>query len=419
MREKQAGEDRNASSGDGENDHEVRGEPTRATTEQTKIAGGDDAGADIMREEQKFLDDDDPRQGGIDRLKGNKNEDKVSDLTTTNTVASPSGKNARRKEKRKMLAMKDGTALASHSTTTVDDKKSRDSDKLKISPSPARATVAFDIESSPRSLKRSKVDDEDMQQNDAESRQKLTVERAKDVAKQASVAQLDDANQPNQGAISIDSEKAPLVERDPHRKKGYIIHASSENIARDLAMAVAEAQKDAFAVKKRVPCRGRGIPDHNPTTAYIIIPEGIKHGDKLLCSHPECRESKKFRYCKHCKAPVTDSSFRWKHRHGEESENKRDDADETRTGSDLKRGGDEVVGKGEKEQEIKVTKPRITKSTTSKDLPTDTAQAGRGPSAFTLYVEEVRPMFEKTHPNLTPAELVRKLRVHLIILRRD
>ncbi len=352
-------------------------------------------------------------------LKEDETKDSLIATTAAKTVVSHAGKNSRKKEMRKMHAVKDRIALTSNNTTTVDNNNSLASDQLKISPSPARATVAFDIENSPRSLKRRKVDDEDMQQNDAESRKKSTVERVKDAAKQAPVAHLDDSNQPNQGATFIDSENAPLVmEREPPRKKANI-HTTSEKIARDLAMAVAEAQKDAFAAEKRVPCRARRIPDHNPTTAYIIIPEGIKHGDKLLCSHPDCRDSRKFRYCEHCKGPVIDANFRGKHSHGEEpkrssNENKRDDADETRTGGDHKRGGDDLVGKAKKEEEMKnVTKPRITKFTTSKDPPTDTAQAGRGPSAFTLYVEEVRPMFRKTHPNLTPAELVRKLQYTL------
>ena len=33
-----------------------------------------------------------------------------------------------------------------------------------------------------------------------------------------------------------------------------------------------------------VPCRARGMPvDHNFKTAYFVIPDGIEHGDELMC----------------------------------------------------------------------------------------------------------------------------------------
>lgn len=67
-----------------------------------------------------------------------------------------------------------------------------------------------------------------------------------------------------------------------------------------------------------VPCRARGMPvDHNFKTAYFIIPEGIEHGDELMCSYPACRQAGvKFRYCLHCKVPVAKRNFRNRHRHG-------------------------------------------------------------------------------------------------------
>ena len=67
-----------------------------------------------------------------------------------------------------------------------------------------------------------------------------------------------------------------------------------------------------------VPCRARGMPvDHNFKTAYFVVPDGIEHGDELMCSYPACRQAGvKFRYCLHCKVPVAKRNFRNRHRHG-------------------------------------------------------------------------------------------------------
>ena len=67
-----------------------------------------------------------------------------------------------------------------------------------------------------------------------------------------------------------------------------------------------------------VPCRARGMPvDHNFKTAYFVIPDGVEHGDELVCSYPSCRQAGvKFRYCLHCKVPVAKRNFRNRHRHG-------------------------------------------------------------------------------------------------------
>jgi hypothetical protein len=57
--------------------------------------------------------------------------------------------------------------------------------------------------------------------------------------------------------------------------------------------------------------------DHNFKTAYFVIPDGIEHGDELMCSYPACRQAGvKFRYCLHCKVPVAKRNFRNRHRHG-------------------------------------------------------------------------------------------------------
>lgn len=67
-----------------------------------------------------------------------------------------------------------------------------------------------------------------------------------------------------------------------------------------------------------VPCRARGMPvDHNLKTAYFVIPDGVEHGDELMCSYPACRQAGvKFRYCLECKIPVAKRNFRNRHRHG-------------------------------------------------------------------------------------------------------
>lgn len=67
-----------------------------------------------------------------------------------------------------------------------------------------------------------------------------------------------------------------------------------------------------------VPCRARGMAvEHNFKTAYFVIPDGIEHGDELMCSYPACRSAGvKFRYCLHCKVPVAKRNFRNRHRHG-------------------------------------------------------------------------------------------------------
>lgn len=85
-----------------------------------------------------------------------------------------------------------------------------------------------------------------------------------------------------------------------------------------------------------LPCRARGMPvDHNFKTAYFVIPQGIEHGDELVCSYPACRQAGvKFRYCLHCEVPVAKRNFRNRHRHcapedleSEESEESEEEQD--------------------------------------------------------------------------------------------
>ena len=88
------------------------------------------------------------------------------------------------------------------------------------------------------------------------------------------------------------------------------------------AAATAQSQQPHNVMSSRgaaiVPCRARGMPvDHNFKTAYFVIPDGIEHGDELMCSYPACRQAGvKFRYCLQCRVPVAKRNFRNRHRHG-------------------------------------------------------------------------------------------------------
>eukprot|EP00573_Skeletonema_grethae_P010462 CAMPEP_0201697938 /NCGR_PEP_ID=MMETSP0578-20130828/15592_1 /ASSEMBLY_ACC=CAM_ASM_000663 /TAXON_ID=267565 /ORGANISM="Skeletonema grethea, Strain CCMP 1804" /LENGTH=680 /DNA_ID=CAMNT_0048184305 /DNA_START=106 /DNA_END=2148 /DNA_ORIENTATION=- len=92
------------------------------------------------------------------------------------------------------------------------------------------------------------------------------------------------------------------------------VAAFSNNVIPGLNNTVGASSQGAVIV----PCRARGMPvDHNFKTAYFIIPDGIEHGDELVCSYPSCRQAGvKFRYCLHCKVPVAKRNFRNRHRHG-------------------------------------------------------------------------------------------------------
>ena len=88
-----------------------------------------------------------------------------------------------------------------------------------------------------------------------------------------------------------------------------------------------------------VPCRARGMPvDHNFKTAYFVIPDGIEHGDELMCSYPACRQAGvKFRYCLQCRVPVAKRNFRNRHRHGVpgEEDEWEDEESEEETNQDI------------------------------------------------------------------------------------
>lgn len=50
--------------------------------------------------------------------------------------------------------------------------------------------------------------------------------------------------------------------------------------------------------------------------AYFDVPEDVKHGDELVCSFPECRNSGvKFCFCTYCNIPVAKRNFRIRHNH--------------------------------------------------------------------------------------------------------
>jgi len=66
-----------------------------------------------------------------------------------------------------------------------------------------------------------------------------------------------------------------------------------------------------------VPCKARRMPaDHNFETAVFVLHKGMKHGEHLLCSYPQCRaEGVKFCYCSLCGIPVAKRNFKSRHDH--------------------------------------------------------------------------------------------------------
>ncbi|KAL7472272.1 hypothetical protein ACHAXS_012605 [Conticribra weissflogii] len=69
--------------------------------------------------------------------------------------------------------------------------------------------------------------------------------------------------------------------------------------------------------ERRVPCPARGMPPtHNAATACLTLKAHIKHGDDLTCSDLDCQKlGVKFRYCAHCKVPVSKRNFGRRHSH--------------------------------------------------------------------------------------------------------
>jgi hypothetical protein len=51
-------------------------------------------------------------------------------------------------------------------------------------------------------------------------------------------------------------------------------------------------------------------------TAYLVIKEGMQHGDPLLCTHDVCRKrGVRFLYCAYCDEPVAKGNFSTRHSH--------------------------------------------------------------------------------------------------------
>jgi len=88
-------------------------------------------------------------------------------------------------------------------------------------------------------------------------------------------------------------------------------------LAKQAQAAFLEAAQAHLPRTIRLPCGARGMKaDHNSSTAYFDVPENARHGQHLLCSHSVCRAAGvKFRYCFHCKKPVTKQNFRSRHLH--------------------------------------------------------------------------------------------------------
>lgn len=102
----------------------------------------------------------------------------------------------------------------------------------------------------------------------------------------------------------------------------------SEPCLRSQARATTQRRKEVRPCKKTnlvkkgtqpasFPCRCRGLPDdHNPNTAYILIPIDVEHGQDLKCSHHICRNrGVRFRYCSVCRRPVAKRNFSTRHNH--------------------------------------------------------------------------------------------------------
>ncbi|KAG7355605.1 hypothetical protein IV203_000291 [Nitzschia inconspicua] len=70
----------------------------------------------------------------------------------------------------------------------------------------------------------------------------------------------------------------------------------------------------------KIPCRARGMSlDHNPLTAFFLVPRTIQHGEEVICSHAACRKAGvKFRYCSFCETPVAKRNFGRRHSHAGE-----------------------------------------------------------------------------------------------------
>jgi hypothetical protein len=400
-------------------DHQKRNDLMTEASSNAMVV--DDAGADDITEDRLLLvDENDPRQGKIDHRIDVEMEDKSVDVfAVANTVetahtsgkkAGDLGKNAKKKEARNMLPMKESVTLKTNNTTSLP------SDTLQIptTTSPARSKVVLDIQTSPYSQKKRKVHSNDMKEHESQqptSSKTVTNDAQLSSDKSGATPSVPEKTNPaptlpeanihsNAEKIANDNDlksslqkmenrsmtkqhtniRSPVVDGRQNqesaddagdskteqlpKKKGNI-HTTSEKHARDLAMAIAGAQKKAFG-ENRIPCRARGLPaDHNPSTAYFVITEDAKHGDELQCSHPECRISKKFKYCQHCKIPISSNNF-GKHRHDVEvkknsMESKKRDAEESSTRDDRmrkeKRAG-AATGNAKKEGKEKTKRSR-------------------------------------------------------------
>jgi len=112
---------------------------------------------------------------------------------------------------------------------------------------------------------------------------------------------------------------ASLTRKRPEPDYRPAIYRKRSKVTSTPAMLM-DVNRLAAPPANSVPCRCRGMPDdHNPKTAYIVIPKDVMHGQALQCSHPICRHrGVRFRYCSACQRPVAKRNFSSRHNHPKE-----------------------------------------------------------------------------------------------------
>eukprot|EP00429_Kryptoperidinium_foliaceum_P029015 CAMPEP_0176128440 /NCGR_PEP_ID=MMETSP0120_2-20121206/64902_1 /TAXON_ID=160619 /ORGANISM="Kryptoperidinium foliaceum, Strain CCMP 1326" /LENGTH=286 /DNA_ID=CAMNT_0017463537 /DNA_START=204 /DNA_END=1064 /DNA_ORIENTATION=+ len=155
---------------------------------------------------------------------------------------------------------------------------------------------------------------------------------------------------------SVPSSCAATSVQERHGETSNIFRGNQRRIGADAApqsTSIESGSKqpspsDNAQFENKLPCRARRMPlDHNFKNAYFIVTEKTGHGDKLVCSYPECAAAgSKFRYCTVCRIPISQRNFYQNHSHAdiltggqisEELRSIRNDRDMTRSPQESKR----------------------------------------------------------------------------------